>query len=207
MLAFWAAQRERQQAGRRDRHRPGGRHRHDRERGRGGVVETGDLGLSLFIWSVIALGLSLCAFSPRARAQRAAELQERAHWLERDREERTRAAVAAERARIARDLHDVIAHSVSVMTVQGGAARLLLDSDDRVPREPLLVVEETGRQAWPRCAACSASCTASRGAIRRSRPGPAWRSRPTLPGEGGGRPPTGRTASEGDGRRAGSGVP
>jgi hypothetical protein len=148
---------------------------------RGGVVETGDLGLSLFIWSVIALGLSLGAFSPRARAQRAAELQERADRLEREREERTRAAVAAERARIARDLHDVIAHSVSVMTVQGGAARLLLDSDDRVAREPLLVVEETGRQAWPRCAACSASWTASRGAIRRSRPGPAWRSRPTSP--------------------------
>jgi signal transduction histidine kinase len=99
----------------------------------------------LFIWSVIAVGLSLRAFAPRARAQRAAELQERADRLEREREERTRAAVAAERARIARDLHDVIAHSVSVMTVQGVAARLLLDSDDRVGREPLLVVEETGR--------------------------------------------------------------
>jgi signal transduction histidine kinase len=115
--------------------------------GRGGVVRTGDAELSLFIWSLIAVGLPLGAFALRARAQGAAELQERADRLEREREERTRAAVAAERARIARDLHDVIAHSVTVMTVQGGAARLLLDSDPARAREPLLVVEETGHQA------------------------------------------------------------
>src|SRR3954470_19970146 len=115
--------------------------------GRGGVVRTGDAELSLFVWSLIAVGLPLGAFALRARAQRAAELQERADRLEREREQRTQAAVAAERARIARDLHDVIAHSVTVMTVQGGAARLLLDSDPRRAREPLLVVEETGHQA------------------------------------------------------------
>jgi signal transduction histidine kinase len=115
--------------------------------GRGGVVRTGDAELSLFIWSLIAVGLPLGAFALRAPAQRAAELQERADRLEHEREERTRAAVAAERARIARDLHDVIAHSVTVMTVQGGAARLLLDSDPARAREPLLVVEETGHQA------------------------------------------------------------
>jgi signal transduction histidine kinase len=115
--------------------------------GRGGVVETGDLGLGLFIWSVIAVGLPLGAFALRARAQRAAELQERADRLERERGDRTRAAVAAERARIARDLHDVIAHSVTVMTVQGGAARLLLDTDAGRARESLLAIEQTGRQA------------------------------------------------------------
>src|SRR4051812_27809113 len=115
--------------------------------GRGGVVRTGDAELSLFIWSLIAVGLPLGAFALRARAQRAAELQERADRLEREREERTQAAVWAERARIARDLHDVIAHSVTVMTIQGGAARLLLDSDPQQAREPLLVVEETGHQA------------------------------------------------------------
>src|SRR4051812_11147249 len=115
--------------------------------GRGGVVRTGDVELSLFIWSLIAVGLPLGAFALLGRAQRATELQERTARLEREREDRTRAAVAAERARIARDLHDVIAHSVTVMTVQGGAARLLLDSDPRRAREPLLVVEETGHQA------------------------------------------------------------
>jgi len=62
-------------------------------------------------------------------------------------EERERAAVAEERRRIARDLHDVVAHSVSVMTVQAGAARLLLDEEPKRAREPLLAVEETGRQA------------------------------------------------------------
>jgi signal transduction histidine kinase len=77
------------------------------------------------------------------RSRRAAKLQERADRLAREQE----TAVAGERARIARELHDVIAHSVSVMTVQAGAARLLLDEDPARAREPLLSVEETGRQA------------------------------------------------------------
>ena len=77
------------------------------------------------------------------RARRAANLEERADRLEREQA----AAVAGERARIARELHDVIAHSVSVMTVQAGAARLLLDEDPERARGPLLAVEETGRQA------------------------------------------------------------
>ena len=52
-----------------------------------------------------------------------------------------------ERSRIARELHDVIAHSVSVMTVQAGAVRRLLKPDQEREREALLTVEETGRQA------------------------------------------------------------
>src|SRR3954469_3571575 len=109
--------------------------------GRGGVVRTGDAELSLFIWSLIAVGLPLGAFTLRARAQRAVELQERADRLEREREELTQAAVAAERARIARDLHDVIAHGGRLMTAGGGPARLLLDSARARAGEPLLVVE------------------------------------------------------------------
>jgi signal transduction histidine kinase len=77
------------------------------------------------------------------RGRRAEHLEKRADRLVREQE----AAVAGERARIARELHDVIAHSVSVMTVQAGAARLLLDEDPARAREPLLSVEETGRQA------------------------------------------------------------
>jgi signal transduction histidine kinase len=76
--------------------------------------------------------------------RRATDLEAHADQLERAHAE----AVAGERARIARELHDVIAHSVSVMTVQAGAARLLLDEDHHErARESLLAVEETGRQA------------------------------------------------------------
>jgi signal transduction histidine kinase len=81
------------------------------------------------------------------RGRRAAAAEARVAELERDHEQRTQAAAATERRRIARELHDVIAHSVSVMTVQAGAARMQLpDHPDRaVP--PLLAVEDTGRQA------------------------------------------------------------
>ena len=81
------------------------------------------------------------------RGRRAAAAEARAVQLERDHEQRYQAAAATERGRIARELHDVIAHSVGVMTVQAGAARMQLpDHPDRaVP--PLLAVEETGRQA------------------------------------------------------------
>lgn len=109
------------------------------------VDENADLDIiALFL---LGGGLSLAAFALRRRTQGAAELERRATHLEREREERTRAAVDAERARIARDLHDVIAHSVSAMTIQAGAARLLLAEAPERAREPLLSVEETGRQA------------------------------------------------------------
>ena len=149
MLAFWAAgaQRERQQAAAAAALGLAAVAVMIASGGHGGVVRTGDLELSLFIWSLIAVGLPLGAFALRGRAERAADLQERADRIEREREARTQAAVAAERARIARDLHDVIAHSVTVMTIQGGAARLQLDNDPDRARAPLLVVEETGRQA------------------------------------------------------------
>jgi signal transduction histidine kinase len=76
---------------------------------------------------------------------RAAE--ERAQLAELDRMEEARRAVAEERQRIARELHDVVAHSVSVMTVQAGAVRRLLAPEQEREREALLTVEETGRTA------------------------------------------------------------
>jgi signal transduction histidine kinase len=91
--------------------------------------------------------LAFVAYSIRARDRRAAELEERAEHFEQERDAGERAALADERTRIARELHDVIAHCVSVMTVQSGAARLLLDEDPGRADEPLLAVEETGRQA------------------------------------------------------------
>jgi len=65
----------------------------------------------------------------------------------REQEERARAAAAEERARIARELHDVIAHNVSLMVLQAGAARQVLEREPGRVREPLLSIEESGRQA------------------------------------------------------------
>jgi signal transduction histidine kinase len=82
----------------------------------------------------------------RQRTVRAAQAEERTAALEREHRD-AQVAVADERARIARELHDVVAHSVSVMTVQAGAARMLLNTDPSQAVAPLLAVEETGRQA------------------------------------------------------------
>jgi signal transduction histidine kinase len=86
-------------------------------------------------------------FALNRRLAQAREAEERAARAEREREGRARAAVAEERARIARELHDVVGHSVSVMTVQAGAVRRLLKPDQEREREALEAVEETGRQA------------------------------------------------------------
>jgi signal transduction histidine kinase len=76
------------------------------------------------------------------------ELRERASRAERGREERASAAVASERARIARELHDIVAHNVSVMVVQAEAADEMLERDkpDRA-RTSVRKIEETGRAA------------------------------------------------------------
>jgi signal transduction histidine kinase len=74
-------------------------------------------------------------------------LEERSRRLERERELVAQVAIAGEQARIARELHDIVAHSVSLMVVQAGAARRLLPgSPDRAARA-LQTVEVSGRQA------------------------------------------------------------
>jgi signal transduction histidine kinase len=74
-------------------------------------------------------------------------LHERARRLEREQELVARIAVADERARIARELHDVVAHNVSLMVVQAGAARRLLGGQAGRPGEAMLAVESGGREA------------------------------------------------------------
>ena len=81
------------------------------------------------------------------RSQHARELSERAQRLESEQIEAATRAVAEERQRIARELHDVIAHSVSVMTVQAGAVRRLLKPEQEKERVALETVEATGRDA------------------------------------------------------------
>jgi signal transduction histidine kinase len=82
-----------------------------------------------------------------ARIQLAGELREKARRLEREGDENRRLAVAEERARIAREMHDVVAHNVSVMVVQASAARRMIDHDPERAREALTSVEQTGREA------------------------------------------------------------
>ena len=89
----------------------------------------------------------LIGFFLSSRTRQTEELRERAERLELERELNARAAVAEERARIARELHDIVGHSVSVMTVQASAVRRLLREDQEREREALQTVEDTGRAA------------------------------------------------------------
>ena len=74
-------------------------------------------------------------------------LAERSRRLERERELVARVAIAEEQARIARELHDIVAHSVSIMVVQAGAARRLIAGSPERAGEALRTVEESGREA------------------------------------------------------------
>ena len=74
-------------------------------------------------------------------------LQERAAQLEREQESEARRAVAEERTRIARELHDVVAHQVSLMTVQAGAAKTVAADDPKGALRAMEAVEKAGRQA------------------------------------------------------------
>jgi signal transduction histidine kinase len=79
--------------------------------------------------------------------QRASELAERTTLLARTHELELHAAVSAERTRIARELHDVVAHTISVMGIQAGAARRTLVPGQEAQQQALLDVERLGREA------------------------------------------------------------
>ncbi|HCS62213.1 MAG TPA: two-component sensor histidine kinase [Microbacterium sp.] len=74
-------------------------------------------------------------------------LEQRTTDLEREREVTAAQAVALDRVRIARELHDVVAHHVSVMGVQAGAARMVIDQDQQKSKQILAGVEESARTA------------------------------------------------------------
>ena len=96
------------------------------------------------IWlSFPILGLFVISAAAARHSERARLAEERA----RRSEEEARRAVDEERRRITRELHDVLAHSVSVMTVQASAVRRRLQPEQEREREALRTVEETGRQA------------------------------------------------------------
>jgi signal transduction histidine kinase len=105
-------------------------------------------GVGNFVFSSIFFSIMWgIGFALSRKYWEAEEAKERAVRAEQERVERARLAVADERTRLARELHDVVGHSVSVMTVQASAVRRLLEPDQDKERQALLVVEQTGREA------------------------------------------------------------
>lgn len=89
----------------------------------------------------------LVGYALRLRGERVEEAEQRAEIAELQRDSAARVAVAEERAHITRELHDVVAHAVSVMVLQVGAVRHRLPSGMADEREALASVEDTGRRA------------------------------------------------------------
>jgi signal transduction histidine kinase len=99
-------------------------------------------------WNAVTMTIAwIVGYAVGEKFREVDEAKERHAQAVREREERARRAVADERARIARELHDVVGHSVSVMTVQASAVRRRLDDDQDQVRDALEVVERTGREA------------------------------------------------------------
>ena len=96
--------------------------------------------------AVVLLGW-IAGENTRARRVYATGLAERAAEREREREERVRQAAADERLRIARELHDVVAHAMSLITVRAGAARMVIDEQPDEARAALSIIETTSRRA------------------------------------------------------------
>ncbi len=97
---------------------------------------------SIFVVTVWITGLYA-----KTRRRYLESLEERAERAERERDQQARMAAAAERARIARELHDVIAHNVSVIIVQADGAAYALDSDPEQARHAVRAISRTGREA------------------------------------------------------------
>ncbi|MFF7204349.1 MULTISPECIES: sensor histidine kinase [unclassified Streptomyces] len=113
------------------------------------MEETGTWG-KVFFTVVLSVPFALAwvlGDSIRTRRAYFDQLEERATRLEKEREAQSKVAVAAERARIARELHDVVAHNVSVMVVQADGAAYVLDAAPDQAKQALETISTTGRQA------------------------------------------------------------
>jgi signal transduction histidine kinase len=107
-----------------------------------GVLASGEVDVQSFVFSAGLVGLAPWL---AGRANRARRL--RAEALDRERDQRARAAASEERQRIARELHDVVAHGVVLMVLQAQGARRIIDHDTARAREALEAIEETGHTA------------------------------------------------------------
>jgi signal transduction histidine kinase len=110
------------------------------------VAEQFSLGDLLFIAMIVG-GAWLAGRAIRYRRERERVLERLTVDLEREREEKARAAVAEERVRIARELHDVVAHAISVIVLQARGGRRSLATDPTETHEALDTIEATGSEA------------------------------------------------------------
>ncbi|MBD0742108.1 sensor histidine kinase [Streptomyces sp. CBMA152] len=117
----------------------------DGDGGSGGSV--GQLAFVIVVMTVPFVLAWVLGDSMRTRRAYFAQLEERAARLEKEREAQAKVAVAAERARIARELHDVVAHNVSVMVVQADGAAYVMESAPDQAKIALETISMTGRQA------------------------------------------------------------
>ena len=112
-------------------------------------IDSYDDNATSFVISVGAVvgGPMLLGRVLRNRAALNRTLREKAHLLERNRADRAKAAAGEERTRIAGELHDVVAHSLSAMVVQASGARRLAERDPQRAAEAFRAVETSGREA------------------------------------------------------------
>ncbi len=118
----------------------------------GAVLATGRYFSTIDPGSTLAIGVAVIAAWAlgdlrRARVQQLAGLHERARLLELEREQELRLAATAERTRIAREMHDVVAHSLSVVIAQADGGRYAGQSDPAAASGALEAIAATGRQA------------------------------------------------------------
>ena len=104
-------------------------------------------GTAVLGFTMAVLGAGLVAALARFMQLRLRDTQLRMAELRQEQEEATRRAVEEERSRIAGELHDVVTHNVSVMVIQAGAARKIMDAAPEQAREALLAIESGGRAA------------------------------------------------------------
>jgi signal transduction histidine kinase len=136
----------------------------------GGNADPPSFGFSA---ALVVAAPCLAGRAQRLRDQREDALRELTVQMAREQEQRERLAVSDERARIARELHDVVAHSMSVMVVQAQGARRVLASEPDRARGALRSIEETGRTAL-------AEVRRSLGVLRRDGAEPALEPQPSI---------------------------
>ena len=123
----------------------------------------------LFAYTLVAGSLVLSGFAVRRHRRNAEQLYTLTERLRREGDALARLAVVDERTRMARELHDTIAHGVSVMVLQAGAAEQVLTSSPDQARQAAHAVQDVGRSVLEELGSCSASCTRTRTTARARR--------------------------------------